>query len=120
MKSKRTFWLLPTIWILAAWWAGPTAKDATGTTVFGITIAVTLIALPLIAWVLISAINPDFIQLPKPNRIAVIGAVLFFVVAGYAMGARNDFFLNCDDFKVSGNDLPANCVQVEDTSNSGG
>ena len=118
--AGRILLLLPSGWILAAWWAGPTGRDATGNVVLGITIALTLVVLPFIVWVLVSAINPDFIHLPKSNRITIIGAVLFFVVAGYAMGARNDFFLNCDDFKVSGNDLPANCVQVDNTSGSGG
>ena len=118
--AGRTLLLLPTGWILAAWWAGPTAEDNTGNLVFGVTIAITLIALPVIVWILVSVINPDFTHLPMSNRITIIVAVLFFVAAGYAMGARNDLFLNCDDFKVSGNDLPANCVQVDNASGSGG
>lgn len=114
--AARILLLLPTAWILAAWWAGPTARNNVGNAVFGVTIAITLIALPLVVWILVSVINPDFAHLPISNRITIIVAVLFFVAAGYAMGARNDFFLNCDDFKVSGNDLPANCVQVDGSS----
>ena len=44
-------------------------------------------------------------------------AVLLFVLAGFGIGARNDVFLNCDDFKVSGNDLPANCISGPTTPN---
>ncbi|MBA4492589.1 hypothetical protein [Paracoccus sp. S1E-3] len=30
-------------------------------------------------------------------------------VASFAIGYRNDLFMTCEDFKVSGNDLPTNC-----------
>jgi hypothetical protein len=40
---------------------------------------------------------------------AAVGTAL---VVGLGIGARNDFLLNCDDFKISGNDLPANCIEV--------
>lgn len=116
----RALLVLPSGWILGAWWAGPTAEDTAGNVVFGVTIAITLVSLPFIVWVMISAINPDFLQLPRSNRITIIVAVLAFVAVGYAMGARNDFFLNCDDFKISGNDLPANCVSTPDTPRPGG
>ena len=33
-----------------------------------------------------------------------------FIIIGFAFGARNDMFLDCEDFKISGNDLPSNCV----------
>jgi len=34
------------------------------------------------------------------------------MIAGFAIGARNDMFLNCGDVKISGNGLPANCLEV--------
>jgi hypothetical protein len=75
------------------------------------------VTLPFIAWVLASAINPDFLQLPQPNRIAIFAALVVFALAGFGMGARNDVFLNCDDFKIGGNDLPANCTSGPNTAN---
>ena len=59
-----------------------------------------------------TAINTDFAELPGRNKAAVIAAVGLSLIIGFAIGARNDFLLNCDDFKISGNDLPENCVQV--------
>ena len=90
--------------------ADPNGEDAASRAVLGFSITVTVICLPLIAWILISAINPEFVDLPRPNRIAVLGAVISFALIGYALGARNDLFLTCKDFKVSGNDLPSNCT----------
>jgi hypothetical protein len=111
--------LLPTAWIISAWIAGPTGENAAGRTLFALTIAVTVVCLPFVTWVLVSAVNPDFVELPSGNRMAVIASVVVFALIGYGLGTRNDIFLNCDDFKVSGNDLPANCASGPNTLNPG-
>lgn len=113
----RLMLLLPTAWIVAAWIGGPGEQDTAADVVFVLTIVVTVVSLPFVAWVLVSVVNPDFVELPVPNRIAVLAGVLIFALAGYGLGARNDIFLNCDDFKVSGNDLPANCTSGPNTPN---
>lgn len=115
----RLVLLLPTVWIVAAWIGGPANQDTGADVLFVLTIVVTVISLPFVASVLVSVINPDFVGLPTRNRIAVLAGVLVFALAGYGLGARNDMFLNCDDFKVSGNDLPANCVPGPNTPNPG-
>jgi hypothetical protein len=114
----RALLLLPSLWILVAWVSDP-AGDENAEVLFGLTVAMALICLPFIVWVLASAINPDFVNLPRPDRIAVIVGVLIFALVGYGIGARNDVFLNCDDFKVSGNDLPENCTPGPNTPNPG-
>jgi hypothetical protein len=116
----RLLLLLPTAWIVAAWIGGPADADTGADVLFVLTIVVTVISLPFVAWVLVSVINPDFVELPGRNRVAVLAGVLVFALVGYGLGARNDIFLNCDDFKVSGNDLPANCVSGPNTPNPGG
>jgi len=111
---------VPSIWVLGAFIVDPAAEDTASQAVFFGTIVITIVCLPFIAWILISAINPEFLNLPGSNRLAIIAAVLFFALAGYFVGARNDIFVNCDDFKVSGNDLPSNCLPTEATPNPGG
>lgn len=113
--SGRLVLLIPTVWVVLAIISGPERDDAAARFLFAISLIVALVALPFIAWILISAINPYFLELPNRQRGAVVLAVLFFVVVGYLFGARNDVILTCDDFKVSGNDLPANCVEVEES-----
>ena len=107
---RRGVLLLPSGWLIASLVADPSGEDAASRVVIGFTIIVTVICLPLIARILIAAINPEFVDLPRAHRVAVIGAVIAFALIGYALGARNDLFLTCEDFKVSGNDLPANCT----------
>jgi len=113
----RLILLTPSVWIILAWIADPAGEDAASDALYVFTLVLMLITLPFIAWVLVSAINPDFLVLPRPNRVAILAALVVFALAGFAMGARNDVFLNCDDFKVSGNDLPANCVSGPNTPN---
>lgn len=111
---------VPSIWMLGAFIVDPAGEDTASQAVYVGTIFITVVCLPFIAWILISAINPEFLDLPGSNKLAIIAAVLFFIAAGYFVGARNDIFVNCDDFKVSGNDLPANCLPTEATPNPGG
>jgi hypothetical protein len=113
----RLILLIPSVWIVLAWIAGPSGSDAASDALYVFTIVLTLVTLPFIAWILVSVINPDFLVLPRPNRVAILAALVVFALAGFAMGARNDLFLNCDDFKISGNDLPANCVSGPNTAN---
>lgn len=121
----RTWWgrfvlLVPSFWFVASWITDPGAEDAAASIIFGSTLFITVVCLPFIAWILISAINPEFLDLPNPNKAAIIAAVVAFAASGYFVGTRNDIFLDCGDFKVSGNDLPSNCVSVPEAPNPGG
>jgi hypothetical protein len=109
---RRLVLLVPTLWIVAAWIDNTYAFDNDERAVFALTVVVTLFVLPVVAWILITAINSDFAELSGRDKSVVIFSVGLFIVIGFAFGARNDFYLTCDDFKISGNDLPANCVQV--------
>lgn len=113
----RLILLTPTLWVILAWISDPAGEDAVSDVLYAFTLVVTLVTLPFIAWVLVSAINPDFLELPRPNRLAVIATLVVFALVGFGMGTRNDLFLNCDDFKLSGSDLPPNCTSGPNTPN---
>ena len=108
---RRLILLLPSLWVLAAWVDNARDVSRGERMVFFLTLAVTAVALPFVAWILVTAINTDFEELPRSNKLLVIAAVGIAIVVGFGVGARNDFILNCDDFKISGNDLPANCIE---------
>ena len=112
----RLLLLTPSVWLVLAWVADPAGEDAASDALYVFTLILALVTLPFIAWVLVSVIKPDVLELPPSHRLAIIGAVIF-PLAGLGLGARNDAFLNCDDFKVSGNDLPANCTSGPNTPN---
>jgi 4-amino-4-deoxy-L-arabinose transferase-like glycosyltransferase len=107
---RRLVLLVPTLWLLAAWIDNAFSFDNDERIVFALTVAVTVFVLPVVAWILITAINADFADLPGRKKGIVIAAVGLSLVIGLAIGARNDLFFNCGDFKISGNDLPANCL----------
>lgn len=109
---RRLVLLVPSLWLVAAWLDNTTIFDASEKIAFSLTVVVTLFVLPVVAWILITAINSDFVDLPGRKKGIVIVSVGLFIITGFALGTRNDVFLTCDDFKISGNDLPANCVQV--------
>ncbi len=109
---RRLILLLPTLWVIAATIDNTTDLASGDRYVFTITVIVTLIALPFVAWNLVTAINTDFAELPRRNKGIVVSALAIFFVLGAVLGANNDAFLTCQDFKVSGNDLPADCLET--------
>lgn len=113
----RLILFVPSLWFLAAWFTDPADEDVATNAVYASTIFITVICLPFMAWMVISIINPAFAELPGKNKLAVLGAVFLFASIGYLVGAHNDVFLACDDFKVSGNDLPDNCRSGPETPN---
>lgn len=106
---RRLVLLVPTLWIIAAWIDSSYSFSRSERFVFTLTVIVTLVVLPAVAWVLITVVNTDFAELPGSRKSVVIATVGLFIIIGFAFGARNDMFLDCEDFKISGNDLPANC-----------
>ena len=109
---RRLVLLVPSLWLIAAWVDNTYTFNSDERIVFALTVIVTMFVLPVVAWILITAINTDFADLPGRKKGIVIGTVGLFIIIGFAIGARNDMILNCGDFKISGNDLPANCVPV--------
>jgi hypothetical protein len=111
---RRLILLLPSLWLLAAWVDNAQDVSEGDRIVFFLTLGVTAVALPFVAWILVTAINTDFEELPRSNKLLVIAAVGIAIIVGFGVGARNDFILTCEDFKISGNDLPANCIEVSE------
>jgi hypothetical protein len=109
---RRLILLLPTLWVIAAVVDNAIDMASGEKFVFTVTVIVTLVAVPFVAWNLVTAINADFAELPRRNKGIAISALAFFFVLGAVLGANNDTFLTCQDFKVSGNDLPANCLEI--------
>ncbi|MGI9643482.1 MAG: hypothetical protein ACR2N9_11975 [Acidimicrobiia bacterium] len=110
---KRLVLLMPSLWMVISWLSNNTKLARIDEAALIFTVIVTLVALPFVGWILITTINSDFANLARGNKIAVVAAVGVFLAIGLFLGARNDLVLDCDDFKVSGNDLPTNCVRAD-------
>ena len=75
-----------------------------------IAIVVTVLSLPYVARILISVTVSESLSIKtRKLQMAVIVIALMSGLTGYFVGANNYLFLTCQDFKVSGNDLPSNC-----------
>lgn len=112
---QRLVLLVPSLWLVAAWLDNTSAFELQDNAVFALTVVVTVFVLPAVAWIMITVINADFANLPGRSKGVVVATVGLFIIMGIVLGARNDTFLNCGDFKISGNDLPANCLEVTPT-----
>ena len=49
-------------------------------------------------------------QMSACKIVALFGIVIMIGVVGFLIGRNNHIFLTCEDFKVSGNALPARCA----------
>ena len=75
-----------------------------------ISVAVNIMCLPYIAYVLISILQPEAMELHSRKLIfGLIGIALIVGTVGFLVGVHHNIFLTCEDFKLSGNDIPPNC-----------
>jgi hypothetical protein len=69
-----------------------------------------LVCLPYALYVVVNVVNADLLDLPD-NRLKVYLVIIVLLIGlmGYWAGANNHLFLTCGDFKIAGDELPANC-----------
>ena len=114
LPVPRALWVataIPTLWVLVGL-ANRAAPDEIlfrhALTILGF-VAV-LVCFPYVAYVIVSAIYPDFTRMnrtaPKAGIALVVGIM---VLAGYLVGSYHDHFLTCEDFEMSGQHVPADC-----------
>lgn len=109
--------VLPSVWLLLTSinqnQTVPTALQLLET---GVVVIITLLCLPYIGYVIISVSQAEVLTIqPRKLMFTLVIIALLIGLAGYLIGANNDLFLTCQDFKVSGNDLPDNCRSLPGT-----
>jgi len=101
---------IPSIWLIAVMFAGSHPDEGMRPVLFILTIVSCLFCLPYAIYLIVQIINPELLNLegwwPK-LRLAAI--VLVFFLGGFAVGARNDLLLTCEDFEIAGSHPPAEC-----------
>jgi hypothetical protein len=105
--------LLPSLWIglsLLPVQDGSVLSDIISW--FGM--GITLVGLPFMVWVLLMVTRPDVVEVVSARTWIVAGvAVVVVAMASFALGRLHPQFLTCDDFRISGNDVPATCTPGE-------
>jgi hypothetical protein len=109
----RTALASPALWLtLAVVVFGSTATAASDPLFGTLGLLVALISVPTVLKLLIDLFMPDMASLQDTTMLGLVVAVVIVVAAaGYTVGANNDAFLTCDDFKIAGSDQPSNCAQ---------
>ena len=104
---------LPTVWLVLSTFIDVEAyrPDSPGTWVLWVvTLASAFLTLPYLLYVIIVAVVPDIDRLTHTKlRVALLGILLVTGMAVFVIGKNHSLFLTCEDFKVGGHDIPANC-----------
>ena len=102
----------PAVWFVLAVLLFDSTAAAASRPVFGfIGLAIVLVSVPVGVKLLVDLFAPDLVSVRERGLFAYGLAIIVIVAAvGYVVGANNDAFLTCDDFKVAGADQPSNCA----------
>jgi hypothetical protein len=85
--------------------------DSAASQVDGILFILVVMLYPMVFWIVLRLVAPDYFSIPN-RRLKVMSVVIVLVIAllGYGVGKLNGRFLSCNEFEISGNDLPADCA----------
>ena len=116
--SGRTLWFVrsclatPALWLALSVILFDSTAAAASDPYFGtLGLLTVVVAIPTVLKLLNGLFAPNLASLRDPQLLGfVIAVVIVVALVGYAVGANNDAFLTCDDFKVAGSDQPANCA----------
>ncbi len=102
----------PALWLLLATVFTDSIADATTNPVLGpAAVVVGAVSIPTVLRMLIDMFVPGFRSYTdKKLLVGGLSVVVVIGAAGWFIGANNDRFLTCDDFKIAGSDLPDNCA----------
>lgn len=103
----------PALWLLLAATVTDSVGDAATNPILGTAaLVIGIVSIPTVLRMLIDMFVPGFRAYTDRRLLGGgLAIVVVIAVAGFVIGANNDRFLTCDDFKVAGSDLPKNCAQ---------
>jgi len=107
-----TFLSIPFAWIIFRLiFSERDSGQVTGTVDSGFLIAI-IVIYPVAFWIVLRLMAPDYFEIPN-LRLKIASFTIVLVIAGIAflVGEFNNRFLSCEEFAVSGNDLPADCAE---------
>ena len=110
---RRNLWLLavPSLWMLGRFVLGASRPgEVVHPLLFVLGLASYAFCVPYTIYLIIRIANPDLPELRGARaKLSLAAIAVGFFLAGYGVGTRNDLFLTCEEFRVSGSKLPANC-----------
>ena len=108
----RVILILPTVWVILALITEPTDITTTNGVMLWIGLGIYVACLPYTLYVITTITNPEFFAFKSPRLGVALALILLLIsITSFLVGRNNHLFLTCEDFKVSGNDIPPTCVQ---------
>ncbi|NEQ73147.1 MAG: hypothetical protein F6K23_08695 [Okeania sp. SIO2C9] len=105
---------LPTIWLILKIIDDPSEiGQIQDVWIHIVGILVLTISLPYVVYVFFHFTNPQILLLKRRLIIGLVGIVLFVALIGYTLGQNNYLIMTCQNFIVSGQDTPQNCINVK-------
>lgn len=109
------WWLLlilstPMIWVFFRLLVPRSGTNTLADRIDGAFLIAILVLYPIAFWIVLRLVAPEYFAIPN-LRLKIMSVVIVLVLAalGYAVGELNYRFLSCNEFSVSGNDLPTDC-----------
>jgi len=104
---------LPTVWLLLDIFEAYRPNAPGAWALWMVTLASAFLTFPYLLHVAIVTVVPDIDRLNTKLRVALLVIVLVMATSGFMLGRNHFLFLTCDNFKVGGHDIPANCRKAE-------
>ena len=110
-RSHLWFLAIPSLWMLGRFVVGVSNPGAlVHPVLFVIGVASFALCIPYAIYLIVRIANPGLGDLRETRlRLSLAAIAIVFFVAGYGIGMRNDLFLTCQEFRISGMELPENC-----------
>ena len=103
--------LIPSVWIVLTWLIPGDRTTLGHDVLFWLGVAVTLAGFPAMVTLVLVMVVPgaESVRHGRDNIVA-IAAVALVVVLSFTLGTQHRRLLTCDDFEISGNNLPTGCT----------
>lgn len=104
--------ILPSIWLLIRVIDDVSVTgQLTDLIMHGVGVLAITVSLPYLVYLFFYFTNPEIIRLRGRLVTGLLAIILVSGSLGYTLGSNNHLVMTCNNFVVSGQDTPANCVK---------
>lgn len=103
----------PTIWFVINSMISVVSPTWIDELAWFVALLVFVFTIPYILYILFQLVETDALQLSSAYRNRLIGIVLVIAIMGYLVGSNHVYFVSCEQFSLSGDNVPADCADWE-------
>jgi hypothetical protein len=103
--------LIPSVWIVLTWLIPGDRTSLGHDVLFWLGVLVTLAGFPAMVTLVLIMVVPGAESVRRGRDTAVaVAAIALVVVLSFTLGTQHRRLLTCEDFEISGNNMPAGCT----------